>query len=152
MKHLKRFESKDLVDLYNDIFNTTIKESFLEFEDNGWYWNVVTTGGTTTLSHEKFPRFKYFMTFTDRNKSTWVELQRCDINCSGTIYLDGDIKWRTYVFTDQRHSNKITEGPIFEEFNDFIVAIKRIASDIGRFQFSYDNIYGYKRIIIEGKI
>jgi hypothetical protein len=61
------------------------------------------------------------------------------------VISDGEITWEQKITSwDQNLSTP--------EFNDFIVAIKRIASDIGRFQFSYDNIYGHRRILIEGKI
>jgi hypothetical protein len=47
----------------------------------------------------------------------------------------------------------ITEGPMLEEAENFLTAVKRIQSETGLdFNFSYNNRGGEKRIIIQGRI
>jgi hypothetical protein len=161
MKYLKRFNESMEEQIYNQVLDS-IKDCFQEFEDNGWSWHSV-------VSSQPIPYFKYIM--KDGNK----EEIKYYIDCVGSIDSNGVIKWESKdiyhaetLIQQQLASHKplykilskikrkkfeITEGPILEEFEDFTVAIKRLHDDTGLdLYFSYDNIDGQKRIIIQGKI
>lgn len=164
MKYLRRFNESTEEQIYQQVLDS-IKDCFLEFEDNGWNWSQV----NNHLSYDPMPYFKYLM--KDENK----EELKYYIDCVGTIDSTGEIKWRSkdlynaenliqqqlakhkplYKILNKVKSKKfeITEGPILEEFEDFTVAIKRLHEETGLgFEFSYDNIDGVKRIIIKGRI
>ena len=161
MKYLKRFNESMEEQIYNQVLDS-IKDCFQEFEDNGWSWHSV-------VSSQPIPYFKYIM--KDGNK----EEIKYYIDCVGYIDSNDVIKWESKdiyhaetLIQQQLASHKplykilskikrkkfeITEGPILEEFEDFTVAIKRLHDDTGLdLYFSYDNIDGQKRIIIQGKI
>jgi hypothetical protein len=64
---------------------------------------------------------------------------------TGSINSNGEILWET--------KKGIKSFEKSEDFQDFIVAIKRIQEEIGLgFGFSYNNLGGDKRIIIQGRI
>lgn len=159
MKYLKRFNESMEEQIYNQVLDS-IKDCFQEFEDNGWSWH-------SAVSSQPIPYFKYIM--KDGNK----EEIKYYIDCVGSIDSNGVIKWeskdiyhaetliqqqypRCLGYKDvkiKRKKFEITEGPILEEFEDFTVAIKRLHDDTGLdLYFSYDNIDGQKRIIIQGRI
>ena len=165
MKYLKRFNESMEEQIYQQVLDS-IRECFFEFEDNGWYWYL----SDNNLSHHPIPHFKYIM--KDVNKE---EMKYYYIDCVGSIDSNGVIKWESKdiyhaetLIQQQLASHKplyrilskikrkkfeVTEGPILEEFEDFTVAIKRLHEETGLdFKFSYDNLDGQKRIIIQGRI
>jgi hypothetical protein len=165
MKYLKRFNESMEEQIYQQVLDS-IRECFLEFEDNGWSWQA---SSDDNLSSHPIPYFKYIM--KDGNK----EELKYYIDCVGTIDSNGEIKWESKdiyhaetLIQQQLASHKplykilskikrkkfeITEGPILEEFEDFTIGIKRLHEETGLdFKFSYDNIDGQKRIIIQGRI
>ena len=177
MKYLRKFNESMEEQIYNQVFDS-IRECFLEFEDNNWTWlqcsdeawNLVNPNlQRTCFSYHPAPHFKYIM--KDENK----EELKYYIDCVGTIDSNGEIEWKSkdmyhadnliqqqlakhkplygILSKIKRKKFEITEGPILEEFEDFTVAIKRLNEETGLdFKFSYDNIDGQKRIIIQGRI
>ena len=165
MKYLKRFNESMEEQIYQQVLDS-IRECFLEFEDNGWFWQ---SSSDDNLSSHPIPHFKYIM--KDGNK----EELKYYINCVGSIDSNGVIEWKSkdmyhaetliqqqlakhkplygILSKIKRKKFEIKEGPILEEFEDFTVAIKRLHEETGLdFKFLYDNIDGQKRIIIQGKI
>lgn len=165
MKYLRKFNESMEEQTYNQVLNS-IRECFFEFEDNGWSWQASSDGN---LSSHPIPYFRYIM--KDENK----EELKYYIDCVGSIDSNGEIEWKSKdmyhaetLIQQQLASHKplykilskikrkkfeIAEGPILEEFEDFTVAIKRLHEETGLdFKFSYDNIDGQKRIIIQGRI
>mgnify|MGYP001405295066 FL=1 len=65
---------------------------------------------------------------------------------TGSIDSNNEISWKTKKTTYDTNLSS-------EEFIDFVIAIKRIQDEIGLdLKFSYNNLYGEKRIIIQGRI
>lgn len=141
MKHLKRFNESMENQIYQQVFDS-IKDCFQEFEDNGWEWS--TSSYRDNLSYHPMPHFKYIM--TDREEDEYINsssIKRFEF--TGSINSNGEILWET--------KKGIKSFEKSEDFQDFIVAIKRIQEEIGLgFGFSYNNLGGDKRIIIQGKI
>ena len=150
MKYLRRFNESIEEQIYNQVLDS-IKDCFQEFEDDGWYWSESTEAsidaifgspGDNHLSYYPIPHFKYIMKKREDEYITFNEWEKTDrFEFTGSMDSNSDIKW------DDK------KGKETEEYQDFIVAIKRLQEEIGLdFKFSYNNLGGEKRIIIQGRI
>ena len=140
MKYLKRFNESMEEQIYNQVLDS-IKDCFQEFEDNGWYWSQGSPVDNH-LSYHPIPHFKYIM---KEREDEYVPFYKWEKNgrfeFTGSMDSNGDIKWED------------KNGKETEEYQDFIIAIKRLQEEIGLdFKFSYNNLGGDKRIIIQGRI
>ena len=138
MKYLKRFNDSMEEQIYNQVLDS-IKDCFQEFEDDGWYWE---SSSYDRLSYHPIPHFKYIMKKREDEYITFNEWEKNDrFEFTGSMDSNGDIK-----LDDKK-------GKETEEYQDFIIAIKRLQEEIGLdFKFSYNNLGGDKRIIIQGRI
>ena len=140
MKYLRRFNESMEEQIYNQVLDS-IKDCFQEFEDNGWYWSE---GGydDSLLSYHPIPHFKYIMKEREDEYVTFHKWEKDGrFEFTGSMDSNGDIKWED------------KDGKETEEYQDFITAIKRLQEEIGLdSKFSYNNLGGDKRIIIQGRI
>jgi hypothetical protein len=163
MKYLKKFNENIEEQIYKQVLDR-IKECFLEFEDNGWHWiSDVSYPGISVWHNPQFncrmiPKEEAYQPSDRRDLLDWT----------GEINSDGEITWGTkelkgHNLTKVDINNKATWSMYGEEFKegskereeaeDFLVAVKRLQSEIGiGFKFSYNNRGGEKRIIIQGSI
>lgn len=166
MKYLKKFNENIEEQIYNQVLDR-IKECFLEFEDNGWYWiKDVSYPGISVYESPKFncrmmTKEDVYQPSDRRNLLDWT----------GEINSDGEITWDTKELKGHNLTKKVDsdnnttwsmsekkeefkEGSKErEEAEDFLVAVKRLQSEIGiGFEFSYNNRGGEKRIILQGSI
>ena len=91
------------------------------------------------------------------------------VDMTGEISSNGEITWRSQVmeFGDNPSIDVMTKkeaeleraeqgerrNKIKGEFDDFLVAVKRVQSEMGvDFKFSYNNLGGEWRIIIQGAV
>lgn len=151
MRYLRKFNES--VEDYNQVLDT-IKDCFLEFEDNGWYWiskAMYPDSDGVGISVYNPPNFNCRMMIKE-DEYIPSRLRHEYIDWTGKIDSDGNITWNSKDLTDDRFGD-IKDGSIKEEAENFLVAVKRIQSDIGiGFNFSYNNKGGEKRIIIQGSI
>lgn len=154
MKYLRNFNESESSMYGNwNKFMDTIKECFLEFEDVGWYWS---SGSEHPNAPKRFsldwpPEFNCIM-LKDDYEYLPAQWRKEYIDWTGRITSDGEIIWDTKDLTDKRFGD-ISEGPIYEEAQDFLVAIKRICEETETgFYFSYNNRGGDLKIIIQGRI
>lgn len=153
MKYLRKFNESIEEQIYNQVLDT-IKECFLEFEDNGWYWTK--DEFTPDISIRDFPKFNCRM--IPKEDEYVPSGLRDSLDWTGEINSDGEITWATKELegynpmTEQREEFK--EGSKErEEAEDFLTTVERLQSEIGiGFKFSYNNRGGEKRIIIQGRI
>ncbi len=176
MKYLKRFNESDMMwQIWNQCMDS-IKECFLEFEDNGWYWS---SGSENPNAQKRFsldwpPNFNCIML---TEEEVYQPSDRRDLlDWTGEINSDGEITWdtkelkghnlapisgnnRAFLFSKATWSmseekEEFKEGSKErEEAEDFLVAVKRLQSEMGiGFKFSYNNRGGEKRIVIQGSI
>jgi len=152
MKHLKRFnESNTIIDedqLYNKWkdFIESLIFSFLEFEDNGWYWRTEPVNVEKSISLDWWPEFNCIM-LKDGDFYTPPE-KNYNIDYTGQ-FKNGEIIWDTKDFNYKEKNKKVID--VSEESKDFIVAIKRLHDETGvNFYFSYNNKGGESRIVIRG--
>ena len=158
MKHLKRFNESIEEQIYKQVLDS-IKECFLEFEDNGWHWIInpssVYGGEQPGISVYHSPQFNCRMMHKEESdpRNWGKKKDRKDfIDWTGKITSDGEIVWESKDLTDNKFNN-ITEGDLMEEAQDFLTAVKRIQQETGLdFNFSYNNRGDEKRIIIQGRI
>jgi hypothetical protein len=175
MKHLKRFnENREethpyaihMRQAYQQVLDT-IKDCFIEFEDNVWVWTG-TLLDPKSISVWGFPNFNCRMV---KKEDVYIPSEAATefVDMTGEISSNGEITWRSQemefrdnpsidVMTkkeaeleraEQEQKRNIIKG----EFDDFIVAVKRIQSEIGvDFKFSYNNLGGEWRIIIQGSV
>jgi len=160
MKYLKKFNESIEEQIY-DQFLETIRDCFLEFEDNGWNWsNLSGSYGLINLGSISITNNPHFNCIMKEPQNTYTyeppEI-RDYIDWTGEIKSDGEIKWDTkelqgYNSMIERRDD-IIRGPIKEEAEDFLVAVKRINLESGLdFKFSYNNRGGEKKIVIQGRI
>ncbi len=153
MKYLKKFNESVEDQIYNQVLDT-IRDCFLEFEDNGWYWiskAIYPDSEGSGISVWNSPNFNCRML---QKQDVYVPAKdrKEYIDWTGRITSDGKVIWETKDLTDNEIKD-ITEGPILEEAENFLTAVKRIQSETGLdFNFSYNNRGGEKRIIIQGRI
>lgn len=153
MKYLKKFNESEMVYQIWNQFMDTIKECFLEFEDNGWYWS---SGSEHPNAAKRFsldwpPHFNCIM-LKDGYEYVPAQNRKEYIDWTGRITSDGEVIWDTKDLTDKKFGD-ITEGPISEEAENFLVAVKRIQQETGNdFYFSYNNRGGDLKIIIQGRV
>lgn len=153
MKYLKRFNESDMMWQIWNQFMDSIKECFLEFEDNGWYWS---SGSEHPNAPKRFsldwpPKFNCIM-LKDSHEYVPAQDRKEYIDWTGRITSDGEVIWNTKDLTDERFGD-ITEGPILQEAENFLVAVKRIHQESGNdFYFSYNNRGGDLKIIIQGRV
>ena len=158
MKHLKRFNESVEEQIYKQVLDS-IRECFLEFEDNGWYWIISPTSvygrEQSDISVWHSPLFNCrMMNKEESDPRNWGKNKDREffIDWTGKITSDGEIVWKSKDLTDSKFNN-ITEGHLMEEAQDFLVAIKRIGDNTGLdLNFSYNNRGGERRIIIQGRI
>ena len=158
MKHLKRFNESVEEQIYKQVLDS-IRECFLEFEDNGWHWIISPTSvygrEQSDISVWHSPLFNCrMMNKEESDPRNWVKNKDREffIDWTGKITSDGEIVWESKDLTDSKFNN-ITEGHLMEEAQDFLVAIKRIGDNTGLdLNFSYNNRGGERRIIIQGRI
>lgn len=141
MKYLKRFNESMEEQIYNQVLDS-IKDCFQEFEDNGWKWSQGSSVDDR-LSYHPIPHFKYIM----KNQRDFIDDKAFEF--TGSVDSNGEILWIT------KKGKKSIEKS--EEFQDFIVAIKRLQEETGLdFKFGYNNldyeVRGGKKIIIQGRI
>jgi len=141
MKYLKRFNESMEEQIYKQVLDS-IKDCFQEFEDNGWKWSGVYYDDSH-LSYHPIPHFKYIM----KNQRDFIDDKAFEF--TGSVDSNGEILWIT------KKGKKSIEKS--EEFQDFIVAIKRLQEETGLdFKFGYNNldyeVRGGKKIIIQGRI
>ena len=137
MKYLKSFNESMENQIYQQVLDS-IKDCFQEFEDNGWYWSQGSPVDSH-LSYHPIPHFKYIM--KEREDEYIHSSSTKKFEFTGSIDSNGEIFWHD------------KEGSETEEFQDLIVAIKRLQDETGLdFKFSYNNLGGDKRIIIQGRI
>ena len=166
MKYLKKFNENIEEQIYNQVLDR-IKECFLEFEDNGWYWiKDVSYPGISVWQSPNFncrmmPKEEVYQPSNRKDLLDWT----------GEINSDGEITWDTKELKGHNLTKKVDsdnnttwsmsekkeefkEGSKErEEAEDFLVAVKRLQSEIGiGFEFSYNNRGGEKRIILQGSI
>ena len=166
MKYLKKFNENIEEQIYNQVLDR-IKECFLEFEDNGWYW--IKDVSYPGISVYESPKFNCrMMTKEDVYQPSY---RRDLLDWTGEINSDGEITWDTKELKGHNLTKKVDsdnnttwsmsekkeefkEGSKErEEAEDFLVAVKRLQSEIGiGFEFSYNNRGGEKRIILQGSI
>ena len=153
MKYIKRFNESDMMWQIWNQFMDSIKECFLEFEDNGWYWS---SGSEHPNAPKRFsldwpPNFNCIM-LKDSHEYVPAQDRKEYIDWTGRITSDGEVIWDTKDLTDERFGD-ITEGPILQEAENFLVAVKRIHQESGNdFYFSYNNRGGDLKIIIQGRV
>ena len=149
MKHLKRFNESVEKQIYKQVLDS-IRECFLEFEDNGWYWIIdpssVYGEEQPGISVYHSPQFNCRMMHKEesdpRNWALNKNPYEKNIDITGEIKSDGSINWE--MNEDETDS---------EDGKDFLVAVKRIQQETGLdFNFSYNNRGGERRIIIQGRI
>jgi hypothetical protein len=166
MKYLKKFNENIEEQIYKQVIDR-IRECFLEFEDNGWVW----------LPGISYPGISIWLNpnFNCRMMTKEDDYQPSDrrdlLDWTGEINSDGEITWDTKELKGHNLTKKVDsdnnttwsmsekkeefkEGSKErEEAEDFLVAVKRLQSEIGiGFKFSYNNRGGEKRIIIQGSI
>ena len=166
MKYLKKFNESVEEQIYTQVLDR-IKECFLDFEDNGWYWiKDVSYPGISVWQNPNFncrmmPKEEVYQPSDRRDLLDWT----------GEINSDGEITWDTKELKGHNLTKKVDsdnnttwsmsekkeefkEGSKErEEAEDFLVAVKRLQSEIGiGIEFSYNNRGGEKRIIIQGSI
>jgi hypothetical protein len=166
MKYLKKFNESIEEQIYTQVLDR-IKECFLEFEDNGWHW--IADVSYPGISIWKNPNFNCRMIPKDE---VYQPSDRRDLlDWTGEIDSDGEINWNTKELKGHNLTKKVDsnnkatwsmseEKEEFkegskerEEAEDFLVAVKRLQSEIGiGFKFSYNNSGGEKRIVIQGSI
>ena len=175
MKHLKRFNENQeethpyaihIRQVYQQVLDT-IKDCFIEFEDNGWVWTG-TLLDPKSISVWGFPNFNCRMM---KKEDVYIPSGAATefVDMTGEISSNGEITWRSQemefgdnpsidVMTKkeaelERAEQEEKRNKIKAEFNDFLVAVKRIQSEIGvDFKFSYNNLGGEWRIIIQGAV
>jgi hypothetical protein len=149
MKHLKRFNESVEEQIYKQVLDS-IRECFLEFEDNGWHWIIdpssVYGEEQPGISVYHSPQFNCRMMHKEesdpRNWTLNKNPYEKNIDITGEIKSDGSINWE--MNEDETDS---------EDGKDFLVAVKRIQQETGLdFRFSYNNRGGERRIIIQGRI
>ena len=149
MKHLKRFNESVEEQIYKQVLDS-IRECFLEFEDNGWHWIISPSSvyGREQLDISVWhsPQFNCRMMNKEesdpRNWGKKKDPYEKKIDITGDIKSDGSIDWKSNI--DENDS---------EDGKDFLVAVKRIQQETGLdFNFSYNNRGGERRIIIQGRI
>lgn len=160
MKYLKKFNESDMVYQIWNQFMDTIKECFIEFEDNGWYWS---SGSEHPKSSKRFsldwpPHFNCIMLSQKEydklvsSPQSSAQNRKEYIDWTGRITSDGEVIWDTKDLIDKKFVD-ITEGNILEEAENFLVAVKRIQQETGNeFYFSYNNRGGDLKIIIQGRV
>jgi len=134
MKHLKKYESFSEEDLYNKWkeFIQSLIETFLDFEDNGWYWSTHPDICVMLKDEESYipPEKNYNIDYTG-------------------YFRNGEIIWDTKEFNYKEKNKEVID--ISEESKDFIVSIKRLHDITGvNFSFSYNNKGGELKIVIRG--
>ena len=149
MKHLKRFNESVEEQIYKQVLDS-IRECFLEFEDNGWHWIISPSSvyGREQLDISVWhsPQFNCRMMNKEesdpRNWGKKKDPYEKKIDITGDIKSDGSIDWKSNI--DENDS---------EDGKDFLVAVKRIQQETGLdFNFSYNNRGDEKRITIQGRI
>ena len=163
MKYLKKFNESVEEQIYTQVLDR-IKECFLDFEDNGWYWiKDVSYPGISVWQNPNFncrmiPKEEAYQPSDRRDLLDWT----------GEINSDGEITWdtkelkghnltpisgnnRAFLFSKATWSmseekEEFKEGSKErEEAEDFLVAVKRLQSEIGiGIEFSYNNRGGEK--------
>jgi hypothetical protein len=166
MKYLKKFNENIEEQIYKQVLDR-IKECFLEFEDNGWHWISDVSYPGISVWHS--PQFNCRMM---SKEEVYQPSDRRDLlDWTGEINSDSEITWDTKELKGHNLTKKVDsdnnttwsmsekkeefkEGSKErEEAEDFLVAVKRLQSEIGiGFKFSYNNRGGEKRIIIQGSI
>ena len=175
MKYLKRFnENREethpyaihMRQVYQQVLDT-IKDCFIEFEDNGWVWTG-TLLNPKSISVWNFPNFNCRMM---KKEDVYIPSGAATefVDMTGEISSNGEITWRSQEmeFADnpsidvmtkkeaelERAEQEQRRNKIKGEFEDFLVAVKRIQSELGvDFKFSYNNLGGEWRIIIQGSV
>jgi hypothetical protein len=159
MKYLKRFNESMEEQIYQQVLDS-IRECFLEFEDNGWHWiiNPSSVYGEEQpgISVWQNPNFNCRMMNKEesdpRNWGKNPQGRKYFIDWTGEVKSNGEIKWETKDLTDDKFKDLI-DGPVLEEAENFLVAVKRLHDDTGLdFNFSYNNRGDERRIIITGRI
>ena len=166
MKYLKKFNESIEEKIYTQVLDR-IKECFLEFEDNEWHWiKDVSYPGISVWQN---PNFNCRMMLKEE---VYQPSDRRDLlDWTGEINSDGEITWDTKelkghnltkivdkdnntTWSMSEKKEEFKEGSKErEEAEDFLVAVKRLQSEIGiGFEFSYNNRGGEKRIILQGSI
>ena len=149
MKYLKRFNESMEEQIYQQVLDS-IRECFLEFEDNGWHWiiNPSSVYGEEQpgISVWHSPQFNCrMMNKEESDPRNWTlnkNPYEKNIDITGEIKSDGSISWESNI--DE------TDG---EDGKDFLVSVKRLHDETGLdFRFSYNNRGGERRIIIQGRI
>jgi hypothetical protein len=152
MKYLKKFNESIEEQIY-DQFLETVRDCFLEFEDNGWNWsNLSGSYGLINLGSISITNNPHFNCIMKEPQNTYTyeppEI-RDYIDWTGEINSDGEIKWDTKEL--EARNGDLSD--IKEEAEDFLVAVKRINLESGLdFKFSYNNRGGEKKIVIQGRI
>ena len=145
MKYLKRFNESMEEQIYQQVLDS-IKDCFQEFEDNGWYWSQGSSFDDR-LSYHPMPHFKYIM--KKREMDDYISYDPNDykrFEFTGEINSSGDISWEKRTTTWAVNFSS-------EDYQDFIIAMKRLQDETGLdFKFSYNNLGGDYRIIIQGRI
>lgn len=160
MKHLKRFNENQeethpyaihMRQVYQQVLDT-IKDCFIEFEDNGWKW-ISSPTNPSSISIWEFPNFNCRM-MPKEDDYVYVPSELRDyIDMTGEISSDGEIDWNTQELEFNDETLETEKTRIKQEFDDFLVAVKRIQSEVGvDFKFSYNNKGGEWRIIIQGAV
>jgi hypothetical protein len=158
MKYLKRFNESMEEQIYQQVLDS-IRECFLEFEDNGWHWiiNPSSVYGEEQpgISVWHSPQFQCrMMNKEESDPRNWGKKKdrKYFIDWTGEVKSNGEIKWETKDLTDDKFKDLI-DGPVLEEAENFLVAVKRLHDDTGLdFNFSYNNRGDERRIIIQGRI
>ncbi len=161
MKWIKRFNESysESVERYEEVFDR-IKDCFRDFEDEGWYWSeyqvvmhpvldcpMFADDTYKMFSYLPIPQFGYMMKKNNDNFTNIYDPEdRRKFDFTGTIDANGEIKWENVVTSWARNYSS-------DEYKDFTVSIRRLHDEIDMsFKFSYNNIFGEERIIIQGKI
>ena len=102
MKYLKKFNENIEEQIYNQVLDR-IKECFLEFEDNGWYWiKDVSYPGISVYESPKFncrmmTKEDVYQPSDRRNLLDWT----------GEINSDGEITWDTKELKGHNLTKKV---------------------------------------------
>jgi hypothetical protein len=155
----KSFENVDMMNQIWNQFMDTIKECFIEFEDEGWYWSSGSENPNSFAPYQSIKRFSleyppHFNCIMLKENDEYVpaELRKEYIDWTGRITSNGEIIWDTKELTNKEFGD-ITDGPIYDRAEDFLTSVKRLQSESGLdFNFSYNNRGGEMKIIIQGRI
>lgn len=152
MRYLKEYNSvvwdsknQKYKEINSEEFEKDVKDCFIEFEDDGWYWKSY-SDNSISLYH--YPHYNFKM-------SNDLDSSIVDVDFTGKISKDGEIEWENKEIKFKNHSNYFKKEieRCKEESENFLIAIKRFNEITSQgFSFSYNNKGGDLKIGISGRL